>query len=208
MITLLGRIPDNIAVAVSGGADSMAALDFLSNGGKRRVTILHFDHGTDHAYEAEAFVRNYANEKGYPLFVGSPTREITPGESKECFWREQRYAFFDWFSSSEWGNIPIITCHHLDDLVETWIFTSLHGTPRLIPKCRDNFVRPFLSTRKSELLAWCERKSVPYVNDPSNLDTAYMRNYIRHVLVPNALRVNPGLHKVLRKKIIEDENRD
>jgi len=206
MITLLGRIPDDIAVAVSGGADSMAALDFLYNGGKRNVTILHFNHGTDHAYEAEEFVRAYAEEKGFLLFVGSLTREINPGESKECFWREQRYAFFDWFASRE--NIPIITCHHLDDLVETWIFTSLHGTPRLIPKCRGSFVRPFLSTRKSELLAWCDRRSVPYVNDPSNLDTSYMRNYIRHVLVPKALLVNPGLHKVLRKKIMKDENGD
>lgn len=205
MITLLEKIPNNIAVAVSGGADSMAALDFLYNNGKRNVTILHFNHGSDHASEAEAFVRAYAKKRGIPLFLGGLTRDIRPRESKECFWRDQRYSFFEWFASTEGGNVPIITCHHLDDLVETWIFTSLHGTSRLIPRRRDNFVRPFLSTRKSELLAWCDKKNVPYVSDPSNLDTSHMRNYIRHILVPNALRVNPGLHKVLRKKIMSGD---
>jgi tRNA(Ile)-lysidine synthase len=208
MITLLEKIPENIAVAVSGGADSMAALDFLHNGGKRSVTILHFNHGSEHADEAESFVREYAEEKGLPLFAGKLTRELRPRESKECYWREQRYAFFNLFSSTVGKGIPIVTCHHLDDLVETWIFTSLHGTPRLIPRRRDNYVRPFLSTRKAELLSWCKRKGVPYVEDPSNSNTSYMRNYIRHVLLPSALRVNPGIHKVLRKKIIENENRD
>ena len=41
------------------------------------------------------------------------------------------------------------------------------------------------------------------MEDPSNTDIKYMRNYIRHVMMPNALRVNPGLHKVLKKKIID-----
>jgi tRNA(Ile)-lysidine synthase TilS/MesJ len=48
---------------------------------------------------------------------------------------------------------------------------------------------------------WCDRKSVHYINDPSNTDLSFMRNYIRHEIVPRALRVNPGLPKVLRKKI-------
>jgi tRNA(Ile)-lysidine synthase len=199
MINLLCKLPKHIAVAVSGGADSMAALDFLSNR-RRDITVLHFNHGSDHADEAEAFVKEYAEDNGLNLIVGYTTRDISPGESKEAFWREQRYAFFD---KAVEKSVPIITCHHLDDLVETWIFTSLHGTSRLIPVQRDNFVRPFLSTRKSELVSWCSRRAVPYVTDPSNADTSYMRNYIRSVLLPNALRVNPGLHKTLRKKIIE-----
>ena len=199
MINLLFKLPRDIAVAVSGGADSMAALDFLSNGGQREVTILHFNHGSDHADEAESFVVRYASQYGYKIKVGRLSRAVMPGESMENFWREQRYSFFDKAVSKE---IPIVTCHHLDDLVETWIFTSLNGIPRLIPKKRGNFVRPLLATRKSELLSWCENKSVPYLTDPSNADISYMRNYIRRVLLPNALTVNPGLHKVLRKKII------
>ena len=105
-------------------------------------------------------------------------------------------------------NLPVITCHHLNDAVETWIFTSLHGKPRLIPHSRDNFLRPFLLSKKEAMINWCHNKGVPYAEDPSNLDTSYMRNYIRHVLMPNALNVNPGLHKVVYKKLKNSFNKE
>jgi tRNA(Ile)-lysidine synthase len=95
----------------------------------------------------------------------------------------------------------------LDDVVETWIFTSLHGNPMLIPYKRDNFIRPFLTTRRGDFTNWCHDKDVQFVTDPSNLDEAYMRNFIRHTLLPNALIVNPGLHKVVKKKVLEQYNK-
>ena len=63
MIQLLGKIPDSITVAVSGGPDSMAALDFLNNG-KRRVSVLYFNHMTEHGQVAKKFVRNYCLQRG------------------------------------------------------------------------------------------------------------------------------------------------
>jgi len=204
MIKLLGNIPNKIAIAISGGPDSMAAIDFLSNNTKREITALHFNHGTDHAQVAEQFVRKYCDDRGVPLVTGGVLREIEPGESREAYWRSERYGWFtSWHHQHRIPPIPIITCHHLDDAVETWIFTSLHGNSRLIPYKRDNFIRPFLSTRKDDLTEWCKRRGVPFLTDPSNKDTAYMRNYIRHVLLPNALMVNPGLHKVVKKKVLE-----
>ena len=136
------------------------------------------------------------------------------GVSKEDFWRSKRYNFLDLESKEFVGSVlqnpptPVITCHHLDDAVETWLFTSMHGEGRLIPSKRDNYIRPFLLTRKAVFEDWCDRKSVPYVTDPSNTDTSFMRNYIRHELMPHALRVNPGIHKVIRKKIINSLERD
>ena len=91
----------------------------------------------------------------------------------------------------------------MNDAIETWIFTSLHGNPFLIPPKRDNFIRPFLLSEKALFVEWTKSKKVPYLNDPSNDDTHYMRNLIRHDIVPNALRVNPGLPKVIRKKYLE-----
>jgi len=229
MIKLLGSIPNKIAIAVSGGPDSMAALNFLRNGGKREVLALHFNHGTGrHSVEAEALLQCYCEDNGVPLVVGQLSRGKLKEESKEEFWRNERYSFFgdyllgpfsqlmqpserrrinayqieyDLLADFYYSNPPIITCHHLDDAVETWIFTSLHGNSMLIPYKRDNFIRPFLSTRKAELTDWCENKRIPYIIDPSNEDTSYMRNFIRHTLLPNALRVNPGLHKVVRKRV-------
>jgi tRNA(Ile)-lysidine synthase len=129
--------------------------------------------------------------------VGNIKEDIPKGVSKEEFWRKSRYKFFE----NEAGKLPVVTCHHLDDVVETWLFTSFHGDPQLIPSRRGRYLRPFLETRKAIFEDWCERKDVGYTIDPSNKDTSFMRNYIRHEVVPKVLRVNPGLHKVLRKKI-------
>jgi len=198
MINLLGTVDDEIAVAVSGGSDSMAALHFLRNGGKRKILALHFNHGTDHAADAEALVTSYCYNNNIPLVIGELKKEMPKGASKENFWRENRYSFF----TREAGNRPVITCHHLDDVVETWLFTSFHGNPMLIPHSRDNFVRPFLATRKSDLTDWCNKKGVPFVFDDSNNDIKYMRNFIRNKIINDVLIINPGIHKTLKKKVI------
>ena len=195
MIRVSMKLPDHIAIAVSGGPDSMAALDFLSR--KKNVLALHFNHKTPHADAAEHIVSDYCAVRNIPLAVGKLETDMPAGMSREDFWRKQRYKFFDWAS----GASPVITCHHLDDVMETWLFTSLHGDPRLIPSQRGKYLRPFLGTRKAVFEDWCDRKDVPYVIDPSNADISFMRNYIRHELMPKALRINPGFAKVLRKKI-------
>ena len=195
MIKMSMKLPDRFAIAVSGGADSMAALDFLSK--KKDVIVLHFNHGTSHADEAQNTVRRYCEENMIPLITGDLEEHCPTGFSKEDFWRRERYSFFE----EECQELPVVTCHHLDDAVETWLFTSCHGDPRLIPSRRGRYLRPFLTTRKTTLEDWCDRKGVKYVVDPSNIDTSFMRNYIRHELIPKVLRVNPGIHKVVRKKI-------
>ena len=180
----------------------MAALHFLS--ARRNVTAIHFNHGTDHAKDAEAFVRAYCAENDIELVVGGVKNNsrVPAGRSLEDFWREKRYDFFESVAlAPKYKDIPFITCHHLDDVVETWLFTSLHGGGRLIPSRRGRYLRPFLDTRKMVLEDWCTRHRIPHVADPSNNDTRFMRNYIRHELLPKALRVNPGIYKVMRKKI-------
>lgn len=203
MIRMSMKLPEKIAIAVSGGADSMAVLDFLSR--NKDISVLHFNHGTPSSAQAEGVVTDYCEEKNIPLLVGRLKGSVPAGVSKEEFWRDKRYNFFDRFSQTPgYSHRPIITCHHLDDLVETWLFTSFHGDPKLIPSQRGRYLRPFLITRKAIFEDWCDRKSVPHIVDPSNEDQSFMRNYIRHELVPKALRVNPGIHKVLRKKVMNN----
>ena len=95
----------------------------------------------------------------------------------------------------------MVTAHHLDDAVETWVWSSLHGQPKLPSIARDNILRPFMSTRKTELVKWCNKHAVSWVDDHSNHDTRFTRNYIRHVMMPHVLRVNPGIHKLVRKRL-------
>jgi len=195
------KLPNRIAIAVSGGIDSMAVLDFLSR--RKEVVALHYNHNTEYADLAEKTVSDFCEERDIDLLKGRLINPMPAGMSREDFWRKSRYDFFEKLSlTPAYSDLPIITCHHLDDLIETWLFTSLHGDPRLIPTKRGRYLRPFLITRKAVLEDWCDRKEVPFVTDPSNSDLSYMRNYIRHEIVPRALRINPGLPKVLRKKVL------
>ena len=173
----------------------MAVLDFLLNGGYA-PKVAYFDHGTDHSSNARAFVLSICNDRRLDVVINRIEREQDAFESKEEYWRNERYRFF--FSLKA----PVITAHQLDDVIEWWIFSSLNGKPQLIPYKRNNVIRPFLMTSRKDFVDWCERHAVPYFDDPSNSDVKYMRNRIRHNIVPEALKVNPGLHKVIRKLVI------
>lgn len=203
MIKVQGKLNREVYVACSGGVDSMAVVDFLTR--NHKVNLMFFDHKTDASKEAHEFLTDWwVGKKNNPLYympklnIGRITRSKERSESWEEYWRLERY---QWFHSYDH---QIITCHHLDDCVENWIFTSLHGEGRIIPYQNLNVIRPFRLNRKTELVNWCRNKNVPWFEDSSNQDTKYMRNYIRHEIVPKALMVNPGLHKVIMKKVKED----
>jgi tRNA(Ile)-lysidine synthase len=199
MINIQGKLDREVYVAASGGVDSMAVVDFLSR--SHDVTIMFFDHHNDFAKEEKQFLIDYTtkvNPKVKLEIEGSCWWPRNKEESLEEYWRNMRY---DWFHSFDF---PIITCHHLDDCIENWIFSSLHGEGKIIPYANKNVIRPFRSNKKTEFINWCRNKNVPWIEDESNEDTSHMRNFIRHEIVPKALVVNPGLHKVIRKKVLED----
>lgn len=198
MIKLQGKLPREVYVACSGGVDSMAVVDFLRN--NHKVTIVYFDHGTQHSTEAGVFIGNYCQGADLGLMYGRVTRERERDESQEEYWRNERYKFFSTI------NADIITCHHLDDCVETWVWSSMHGEGKIIPYRNNNVIRPFRGTRKRDFEMWCDLKNVPHIEDDSNTDTCYTRNYIRHEMMPHVLRVNPGIDKVIAKKVKADES--
>lgn len=195
MIKLLGSLPRNLTVAVSGGVDSMVAAKFLAN--NHNVRLAFFDHGTETSKQALEFLTVYAEQHKLELTVGRLERECPKGISPEEHWRNQRYWFLDSLRAT------VVTAHNLDDCVETWIWSSLNGTPKLIPCKRNRVIRPFLLTAKKQFIDWAIRHSVPWIEDQTNQDVKYMRNYVRHNLMPHALHVNPGLHKMIAKRIKE-----
>jgi tRNA(Ile)-lysidine synthase len=198
MIKLQGKLPREVYVACSGGVDSMAVVDFLRN--NHDITLCFFDHGTQHSTEAGVFVSNYSSKNNLPLMYGRISRDRERDESQEEYWRNERYKFFSTI------NADIITCHHLDDCVETWVWSSMHGEGKIIPYRNGNVIRPFRMTRKRDFQLWADLKNVPHVEDDSNADTCYTRNYIRHEMMPHVLRVNPGIDKVIAKKVKADED--
>lgn len=201
MIRFLGKLPRKCVVAFSGGVDSVAVTDFLLNG-KRDVHLAFFHHGTTTSDEAEEFVKGFSRERNLSLSIGRISKEKPPEESMEEYWRNERYRFLSVY------DYPVITAHHLGDAVETWIFNSLHGNPRILPYKRNNVIRPFLITPKSELIDWAERKGLRWMDDGSNADLKYMRNLIRHRIVPEAMKVNPGLDTVVKKMYTKEEKQE
>jgi tRNA(Ile)-lysidine synthase len=196
LINIQGKLDREVYVGCSGGVDSMAIVDFLSR--KHKVNVVFFDHGNDFAKDEKEFVLDYFKNRDVKLHLGEITRDKLKGESQEEYWRNERYKFFKSF------NTDIITCHHLNDCVETWIWSSLHGNGKIIPYRNENVIRPFRLTEKNDFLNWCRTKNVPWIEDSSNSDIKYMRNFIRHEIMPKALVVNPGLNKVVIKKVKED----
>ena len=197
MIKLQTKLPREVYVACSGGVDSMTVVDFLRK--NHTVHVLYFDHGTQHSTTAGVFVGNYCNEHGLGLKYGRITRDRERDESQEEYWRNERYKFFSTINSD------IITCHHLDDCVETWVWSSMHGQGKTIPYRNKNVIRPFRLTRKRDLELYANLNNIKYVEDKSNSDTRFTRNYIRHEMMPHVLKVNPGIHKMLRKKMIAED---
>jgi tRNA(Ile)-lysidine synthase len=192
MIRVLNKIPKKLGIACSGGVDSMAILDFLLNG-RYTPHVLYFNHNTDHGNDAEKFVKDYCKEKGLKLSIGKT--DLNPEKNKEKVWSDLRYGFFSKF------DFPIITCHHLDDCVETYLFSCMRGFQSVIPYSRGNVIRPFLLNEKKVFENWCERKDVPFIQDESNFSLDHTRNRIRHKIVPEALKINPGLKKTVKKMI-------
>jgi len=199
MIKLLFPLPKKLVLAVSGGVDSMAMLDFLSR--RHEVICAFFHHGTKNSDQALEFISEYCGQKDYPLMLGWLGKSKPKELSTEEFWRMARYQFLESI------DLPVVTAHNLDDCVETYIWGCLHGTPKVIPAQRNNVLRPFLATKKSQLVDWCNSHEVTWTEDISNQDLKYTRNYIRHELMPHALKVNPGL-STLVKRIVQKQSKE
>ena len=173
----------------------MAALSFMSQR-RQKPRVAYFDHGTTSGSAARQFVASYCATHSLELRVGELQNQKPKGASQEEHWRNERYLFLHSLDG------PVVMAHNLNDCMETWVFTALNGDPKLIPYSNRNVVRPFLATPKSEFIRWCTRHMTPWLEDTSNTDVRYTRNRIRRCIMPEALVINPGLYKVIKKKLL------
>lgn len=198
MIRLSLPIPKSVYLMLSGGPDSVGALGFLLRG-RRNVHAIHVNHETAHASAAEKHVRELCEANNIPLTVFHLSDYIVEddmSQGNEAAWRNVRYRISDSLPEP-W---PVVTGHHLDDAVEWWLMSSMHGIPRMIPKQRNRYIRPFITTRRSNLIRVCHDMNFKYIDDPTNLSLDNVRGRIRLRVLPEVLRINPGIHTVLRKR--------
>lgn len=176
--------PGTYVVAVSGGVDSMVLLDMLRKKPDLKLVVAHYDHGIrPDSAEDRKLVQSVAQRHGLQFVYNEGKLGPHASEAKA---RESRYRFLKRVQQAANAK-GIITAHHQDDVIETAILNMLRGTGRhglTALKSRDNLVRPLVDKAKQELIAYAKEHGLQWREDITNEDTRYLRNYIRHKLLP------------------------
>lgn len=186
---------DQIVCAVSGGADSMAllwGLYLLKDEWKFDLSAAHFNHHLRGAESDrdEAFVREFCAGYGIPLSVGSA--EVVPGKKGlEAAARDARYAFLRILPGK------IATAHTADDNAETLLLhlvrgTGLKGLGGIRPQ-NGNVIRPMLNVTRQDVEDFLAEYAVPHIEDSSNHTDAFLRNRLRHNIMPLLKAENPRI---------------
>jgi tRNA(Ile)-lysidine synthase len=190
-----------VAVAVSGGADSMALLH-AACAVSSQVTVLHVDHGLREASNADRqFVEAAAASLGCRfqahVVEGLEDRAKTTGLGLEAAAREARYG---WFAEVLGEGDVLLTGHHADDQRETRLLHLIRGARPDAWRGMDAWTtergytvgRPFLGLSRSALIAVLNGAGVAWREDPSNADPRHLRNRLRHDLIPLLDNIRPG----------------
>ena len=180
---------ETVLIAVSGGADSVALLHLLlelSPGWRLRLHVLHVDHQLRAESAADAdFVRDLGARLG--VLVDVATVAVDRRGSLEAAARAARYAALD-VCAARVGAERIAVGHTADDQAETVLMRLLQGAGVRglagIPPVRGRIIRPLIEMRRSALETELRRAGLAWVDDRTNRDPKFLRNRIRHELLP------------------------
>ncbi len=210
---------DGVLVAVSGGADSVAllrVLHLLAPELRLRLTAAHLNHGLRPEAERDAaFVRRLASELGIDCRVETCDVRALGRREGLCLeeaGRRARYAFFEDLARQR-GCGRIALGHHMDDNAEQVLLALLRGSgpaglSAMAPVRAGRFVRPLIDVTRADIHRFLAALGCAYITDRSNLDPRFVRNRVRHVLLP-LLRsaFNPRVVRALNRtrRILADE---
>ena len=198
LMTLGEDIPSKkFLLAVSGGADS-AVLSHLFRVSGFEFQIAHVNYhfrGEDSNLDQKV-VEDFCKKNNIKFHLKDVSEEEkTEMKSLQNWAREVRYDFF--FNLLEKENLDfIVTAHHLNDELETFIINLSRGSGIKglsgIPKNENRILRPFLTFSKSEIYAFAEENNIDFREDKSNQKDDYLRNKIRNQIVPKMVEVFPN----------------
>ena len=191
-----------VLCAVSGGADSMCLLHFLSSNAERfdiTVAAAHFNHrlrGAE-ADRDQAFVEAWCNEHGIVCEAGSADVAAYAQQnsmSTEEAARRLRYEFLE-NCADKLGCTAIATAHNSDDNAETVLLNLTRGAGAKglcgIPPVRGRLIRPLLATSRAQIEDYLAENGVAHISDSTNDTDDYTRNVIRHRVMPVLRGINP-----------------
>jgi tRNA(Ile)-lysidine synthase len=197
-----------ILLAVSGGIDSMVMAELFHRAGYNfAIAHCNFNLRGTESNQDEAFVSSIAETYKVRFYVKHfKTREYAGFNkvSVQMAARTLRYEWFDELIQSE-GFKAVATAHHLDDQIETFFINVLRGTGigglhGILPN-RTNVVHPMMFTFRRQIEEFAGDEAIAYREDSSNKSSKYVRNKIRHDLVPLLREINPEFRKTITSTI-------
>ena len=195
-------------VAVSGGVDSIVLLHLCRNL-KLNFVVAHcnFKLRGKESDDDELFVKNLAAKYKIKFYLNSfNTKELSNSSNKsvQMIARDLRYSWFNKLSE-ELGIDYIITAHHVDDSIETFLINLSRGAGINgflgIPEVNNKINRPLLAFTKDQLKSYALENKILFREDSSNKKKDYMRNQIRLEVIPKLKKINPHLLESFPKTI-------
>lgn len=210
---------DHLLIAVSGGADSVVLCELCHQAGYAfSIAHCNFQLRGDESNRDEAFVRSLAEKYNVPLYVQMVDTTAIAKDLKLSIQETARKVRYDWFFEILEGKetkpanektpvIPgyILTAHHLDDSIETMLMNFFKGTGikglRGIQAKQDKLIRPLLFATRSEIIEFAQSNKLDWVEDSSNIEEKYTRNYFRNTLLPAVEKVFPTVRSNLAENL-------
>lgn len=188
-----------LLLAVSGGLDSMVMTHLFQQSGYE-IALAHcnFQLRGDESEGDQAFVEQYSKENKIPIFVtqfDTKTYAEINKLSTQLAARELRYNWFQEILDQNKYDF-LLTAHHADDSLETFLINLTRGTGLEgltgIPTQNNQIVRPLLIFSRAEIMQYAKENTLHWREDSSNASDKYLRNKIRHDLVPILKELNPS----------------
>ena len=199
-------------LAVSGGVDSMVlAYLFQALGLKFQVAHVNYHFRGEDSNDDQKLVEDFCakNKMVFHLY-DVLEKEKKEMKSLQSWAREIRYRFFKEVREKERLDY-LVTAHHLNDQLETFIInlSKASGIKGLsgIPNNENAIIRPLLGFSKEEISAFAEQNNITFREDLSNQKNDYLRNRIRHQVVPQLIEVNQNFLKNFEKSIDIEKNK-
>ncbi len=197
---------DKLLLALSGGCDSVALFHLLIKY-NYHFSAVHCNfklRGKD-SDKDEQFVTDLCKRYDIQLFKTSFNTTEYAEQNKLSLEEAARNLRYDWFEEVRYRNnfAFILTAHHLNDKIETFFInlikgTGIKGLRSILPK-NDKVVRPLLFAERKEIKKFCQNNNIQYRTDKSNNDTNFLRNKLRHQVVPVFSEINPKFSESMNK---------
>lgn len=199
---------DETLLAISGGIDSVVMLDlFHKSGINCAISHCNFKLRMFESDDDELFVRQLAHKYNIDIYVNWCNTKDYAKENKLSIQEAARDLRYAWFNQvclhNNYSKIAI--AHHQDDNIETFFINLSRGAGikglKSIPVQRDNIIRPLMFATRNEIELYAKEHMLEYREDSSNKKDYYLRNNIRHNLIPGLEKISSGFTQSIKKSI-------